>query len=104
MAQIIASTKEISNKRESLIVLSNSLKNKISLLETLGNSLNSMWEGAAKEKYVKQLKTDISKMRNLLKTILEFILIREKIIAIYNKAEKKNEATAVSQEGDLWQI
>ena len=53
MAQIIASTKEISNKRESLIVLSNSLKNKISLLETLGNSLNSMWEGAAKEKYVK---------------------------------------------------
>ena len=35
MAQIIASTKEISNKRESLIVLSNSLKNKISLLETL---------------------------------------------------------------------
>ena len=88
--------KEISNKRESLIVLSNSLKNKISLLETLGNSLNSMWEGAAKEKYVKQLKTDISKMRNLLKTILEFILILEKIIAIYNKAEKKNEATAVS--------
>ena len=87
MAQIIASTKEISNKRESLIVLSNSLKN---------NSLNSMWEGAAKEKYVKQLKTDISKMRNLLKTILEFILILEKIIAIYNKAEKKNEATAVS--------
>ena len=78
MAQIIASTKEISNKRESLIVLSNSLKNKISLLETLGNSLNSMWEGAAKE------------------TILEFILILEKIIAIYNKAEKKNEATAVS--------
>ena len=98
MAQIIASTKEISNKRESLIVLSNSLKkkNKISLLETLGNSLNSMWEGAAKEKYVRQLKTDISKMRNLLKTILEFILILEKIIAIYNKAEKKNEATAVS--------
>lgn len=96
MAQIIASTKEISNKRESLIVLSNSLKNKISLLETLGNSLNSMWEGAAKEKYVKQLKTDISKMRNLLKTILEFILILEKIIAIYNKAEKKNKATASS--------
>ena len=56
MAQIIASTKEISNKRESLIVLSNSLKNKISLLETLGNSLNSMWEGAAKEKYVGNLR------------------------------------------------
>ena len=96
MAQIIASTKEISNKRESLIVLSNSLKNKISLLETLGNSLNSMREGAAKEKYSKQLKADIVKMQSLLKTILEFILILEKIIMIYNKAEKKNEATAVS--------
>lgn len=94
MAQIIASTKEISNKRQSLMVLSNSLKTQLTDLENLGNSLNSMWEGAAKEKYVKQLKIDIEKMRSLLKTILEFILILEKIIAIYNKAEKKNEATA----------
>ena len=96
MAQIIASTKEISNKRESLIVLSNSLKNKISLLETLGNSLNSMWEGAAKEKYVKQLKTDPPPPRPSLPPLPALILILEKIIAIYNKAEKKNEATAVS--------
>lgn len=95
MAQIIASTKEISNKKQSLVVLSNSLKTQISNLETLGNSLNSMWEGAAKEKYTKQLKSDIAKMQSLLKTILEFILILEKIIAIYNKAEKKNEATAM---------
>lgn len=96
MAQIIASTKEISNKKQSLMALSNSLKTHITDLETLGNSLNSMWEGAAKEKYSKQLKVDIQKMQTLLKTILEFILILEKIIAIYNKAEKKNEATAVS--------
>lgn len=95
MAQIIASTKEISNKKQSLVLLSNSLKTQISNLETLGNSLNSMWEGAAKEKYTKQLKSDIAKMQSLLKTILEFILILEKIIAIYNKAEKKNEATAM---------
>ena len=96
MAQIIASTKEISNKKQSLMALSNSLKTQITDLETLGNSLNSMWDGAAKEKYVKQLKTDIKKMQGLLKTILDFIWILEKIIAIYNKAEKKNEATAVS--------
>ena len=95
MAQIIASTKEISNKKQSLMALSNSLKTQITELETLGNSLNSMWEGAAKEKYVKQLNIDVAKMQSLLKTILEFILILEKIIAIYNKAEKKNEATAV---------
>ena len=96
MAQIIASTKEISNKKQSLMALSNSLKTQITDLETLGNSLNSMWEGAAKEKYVKQLKTDIKKMQGLLKTILDFIWILEKIIAIDNKAEKKNEPTAVS--------
>lgn len=96
MAQIIASTKEISNKKQSLMTLSNSLKTQITNLETLGNSLDSMWEGAAKEKYSKQLKIDIVKMQSLLKAILEFILILEKIIAIYNKAEKKNEATAVS--------
>ena len=94
MAQIIASTKEISNKKQSLMALSNSLKAQIIDLETLGNNLNSMWEGAAKEKYVKHLKIDIAKMQSLLKTIFEFILILEKIIAIYSKAEKKNEATA----------
>lgn len=96
MAQIIASTKEISNKKQSLMALSNSLKSQIADLESLGKSLNSMWEGAAKEKYVKQLKMDISKMQSLLKTILEFILILEKIISIYNKAEKKNEMIAIS--------
>ncbi len=96
MAQIIASTKEISNKKESLTILSSSLKSKISQLETLGDSLNSMWEGAAKDKYVKELNLDITKMKTLLRTILDFILILEKIIAIYNKAEKKNEATAAS--------
>ena len=93
MAQIIASTKEISNKKQALVTLSNSLKTQLNDLETLGSSLSSMWEGAAKEKYSKQLKADIVKMQSLLKTILEFIL---KIIMIYNKAEKKNEATAVS--------
>ena len=96
MAQIIASTKEISNKKQALVTLSNSLKTQLTDLETLGSSLNSMWEGAAKEKYSKQLKVDIVKMQSLLKTILEFILILEKIIMIYNKADKKNEATAVS--------
>ena len=92
MAQIIASTKEISNKKQALVTLSNSLKTQLNDLETLGSSLSSMWEGAAKEKYSKQLKADIVKMQSLLKTIL----ILEKIIMIYNKAEKKNEATAVS--------
>lgn len=96
MAQIIASTKEISNKKQALVTLSNSLKTQLTDLEALGSSLNSMWEGAAKEKYSKQLKADIVKMQSLLRTILEFILILEKIIMIYNKAEKKNEATAVS--------
>ena len=94
MAQIIASTKEISSKRQSLIALSNSLKAQINDLETLGNSLNSMWEGTAKEKYVKGLKIDLVKMQALLKAIVEFILVLEKIIAIYNKVEKKNEAIA----------
>ena len=55
MAQIIASTKEISNKIQALVTLSNSLKTQLNDLETLGSSLSSMWEGAAKEKYAIQL-------------------------------------------------
>ena len=60
MAQIIASTKEISNKKQALVTLSNSLKNTdFNDLETLGSSLSSMWEGAAKEKYVKTTEEQI---------------------------------------------
>lgn len=82
MAQIIASTKEISNKKQALVTLSNSLKTQLTDLETLGSSLNSMWEGAAKEKYSKQLKADIVKMQSLLRTILEFILILKSVYLI----------------------
>ena len=89
MAQIIASTKEISNKKQALVTLSNSLKTQLTDLETLGSSLNSMWEGAAKEKYSKQLKVDIVKMQSLLKTILEFILILEKIIMILIRLRRR---------------
>ena len=121
MAQIIASTKEISNKRESLIVLSNSkiVLSKFRIFEMSVLSCFTYFSFAAPSHielrlfpkvskseilFFKELLNtisdslllDISKMRNLLKTILEFILILEKIIAIYNKAEKKNEATAVS--------
>ena len=38
MAQIIASTKEISNKKQALVTLSNSLKTQLTDLETLGRS------------------------------------------------------------------
>ncbi len=95
MSQFIVSTKEISSKRESLIALSSSLKSQISNLETLGNSLNSMWEGAAKESYIKGLKIDIEKMKSLLKAIMEFIDVLQKIITIYNTTEKKNQSTAL---------
>ena len=95
MSQFIVSTKEISSKRESLIALSSSLKSQISNLETLGNSLNSMWEGSAKESYIKGLKIDIEKMKSLLKAIMEFIDVLQKIIAIYNTTEKKNQSTAL---------
>ena len=37
MAQIIASTKEISNKKQALVTLSNSLKTQLNDLETLGS-------------------------------------------------------------------
>ena len=38
MAQIIASTKEISNKKQALVTLSNSLKTQLTDLETVGRS------------------------------------------------------------------
>lgn len=94
MSQIIASTKEISNKRTSLIALSTSLRSQIENLENLGETLNAMWDGAAKDSYVRRLKADIAKMKTLLKAITEFIEVLQKIIEIYNATEKKNQSTA----------
>lgn len=49
MAQIIASTKEISNKKQALVTLSNSLKTQLNDLETLGSSLSSMGRSCKRE-------------------------------------------------------
>ncbi|MCI6858257.1 MAG: WXG100 family type VII secretion target [Eubacterium sp.] len=95
MSQIIVSTQELSAKKESLVTLTSSLESQITNLETVGNSLNSMWEGNAKENYTKALREDITKMKNFLKVIKEFITVLQKIITIYETIEKKNVSTAI---------
>lgn len=96
MAQMVVSAREIANKKDSLMLLKGSLEKQITQLETLGNNLNSMWEGAAKESYVKGFKIDLAKMKLFLKALEEFINILTKIIQIYNMMEQKNIATASS--------
>lgn len=96
MAQMVISAQEITNKKDSLVLLNRSLGNQISQLETLGNNLNTMWEGAAKESYMKCFRVDLAKMKTFFKAIEEFINILTKIIQIYNMMEQKNMATASS--------
>lgn len=96
MSHIIVSAREIESKKNSLVTLNHSLKNQIHQMETLGNSLNAMWEGEAKQSYVKRLGMDIGKLKLFMNAIEEFINVLSTIIQIYKMMEQKNISTATS--------
>ncbi len=96
MGQMIISSQEVRRKKEELERLSHRLRTQIGQLEETGHGLHSMWEGDAKESYLKNFDIDLEKMKRLLKAILEFIQVLEKIIELYKAMESKNVATANS--------
>ena len=94
MSQLIVSAQEITNKKNTLATLKNTLETQVSQMETLNRSLDGMWEGPAKEKYAAALNIDIAKIKLFIKVIGEFISILYQIIVLYKTMEKKNIATA----------
>ncbi len=96
MAQLIVSSQELRQKKDTLAQLAGSLNKQISSLEQMGKSLNSMWDGDAKENFVRNLNVDLSKLKLFVKLVLEFVAILEKIIELYKIMEAKNVSTAAN--------
>ena len=94
MAELVVSSKELRQKKEQLSQLAGTLKSQVTSYEQLGKSLNSMWDGDAKDTFVKKLDLDLEKILSLLKLVMEFITLLDKIIALYAMMEAKNVATA----------
>lgn len=96
MAEFIISSEELRQKKETLAGYARKLDGQIGSLEELGKSLNSMWEGDAKDSFTKSVSMDIGKIRILVKLLFEFLTVLEKIIELYKAMEARNIATAGS--------
>ena len=96
MSQMIISAAQLESKRERLSALSRTMHSQIGQLEQVGNSLDSMWEGAAKESFKKSLKADLAKIKLFFTIVSAMLTILEKIISLYKKMESQNIATANS--------
>ena len=94
MAQMIISSSELKKKKEALERLKKVLSGQIQQLEEKAGKLNSMWEGDAKETFVKSFKADTDNLRKVLNVIADFLIVLEKIISIYMMMEAKNIQTA----------
>ena len=94
MAQMIISSSELKKKKEALEGLKKVLSGQIQQLEEKAGKLNSMWEGDAKETFVKSFKADTDNLRKALNVIADFLIVLEKIISIYMMMEAKNIQTA----------
>jgi len=96
MAQMVISVAELQNKKDMLEALAGSFKSKLEEFKEIGETLHGMWEGDAKDDYMKSFNMDFQKLTQLLKLIIEFIAILQKIISLYKAMELKNEAIANS--------
>lgn len=96
MSQMTISAAQLEAKKERLSALSRTMNTQIGQLEQVGNSLDSMWEGAAKEAFKRSLKTDLAKIKLFFTIVSAMLTILEKIISLYKKMESQNIATANS--------
>ena len=90
MAQMVISVAELQNRKGMLEELAGSFQAKLDDFKETGDRLHSMWEGDAKDNFMKLFDLDFHKMAKLLKQILEFISVLQKIIQLYKQMEMKN--------------
>ena len=96
MAQMVISVAELRNKKTTLEELAATFKSRLDEFKETGDRLHSMWEGDAKDSFMKNFNLDYQKMAQLLRLILEFIAVLQKIIELYRIMEMKNTQIANS--------
>lgn len=95
--KITVNTSTVTNKAGELKSLNSNLKKQIETLTTTENSLNSMWEGDAKEAFHKAFSNDVIQMNNFYNAIEKYVASLQEIVSAYEKAEKTNLNTATTR-------
>ena len=96
MAQMVISVAELTNKKATLEDLAATFKSRLDEFKETGDRLHSMWEGDAKDDFMKNFDLDFQKMAQLFKLLIEFISVLQKIINLYKMMEMKNAQIANS--------
>lgn len=91
---ITVNTGTVKNKAQQLKNLNSSFKKQVDQLRTTESSLNTMWEGEAKNQFHTAFTRDITQMSNFYNAIEKYVQSLEQIVAKYESAESKNVATA----------
>ena len=90
MAQMVISVDELKSKKSQLESLAGKFKSQLDDFKSTGDKLHNMWEGDARDSYMKSFNLDFQKMQQLFTLLMEFISVLEKIIALYQLMEMKN--------------
>lgn len=91
---ITVNTGTVASKAEELKTLNSSFKSQVENLVSTESSLNSMWEGEAKETFHREFQKDITQMNTFHSTIEKYVSSLSEIVKMYEKAENTNLSTA----------
>jgi WXG100 family type VII secretion target len=91
---IQVTTNTLTTKANELKNLNSQFKKNVETLRTQESSLNSMWEGEAKDAFHSAFTSDATQMDNFYNAIEKYVASLLEIVAKYEAAEKKNLSTA----------
>lgn len=97
MAQILVTPAELRSAASTLREYNSSFKNQVASLESSEGTLNSQWQGSAKEAFHKAFTADKAFMDKFAVEIENYCQALETIAAKYDAAEAANVETATTR-------
>lgn len=94
MSEIQVTTAQLRAKAEELRNLNSKFSTQVEELSSEENSLNSMWEGEAKDAFHTAFNNDKTQMETFHTEVEKYVNALEQIIQKYEDAERKNTSTA----------
>lgn len=94
MSEIQVTTAQLRAKAEELRNLNSKFSTQVEELASEENSLNSMWEGEAKDAFHTAFNNDKTQMETFHAEVEKYVNALEQIIQKYEDAERKNASTA----------
>lgn len=94
MSLIQVTARELNKGAENLRNLNARFRSEKETLTSCEQSLNTMWEGSAKDTFHTMFINDIGRMENFINAIEQYISALLVIVTNYEQAEARNTATA----------